>query len=185
MKSCTGLLQRFARAERGATLAEFAIMVPLLTTMLMGGVDVARLSYLDQKLDRAASTVADMVSQGQSISAAQMTDIFNSVSPIMDPFPIAPGLIIVTSVAATNGTAAAIEWQQTGGGSLAVNSVIGKPGKPPVLPTGFVVRDGETVIIAESFYNFTPLFLPALILPSQIYHRAMYRPRLGSLLSIS
>lgn len=179
------ILRRFARSEQGVTLAEFAIMMPVLTTLLMGGVDVARLAYLDQKLDRAASTVADMVSQGQTITTAQMTDIFNSVSPIMDPFPVAPGLIIVTSVAATGGAAPAIEWQQSGGGSLVVNSAIGRPGQTPALPTGFVVRDGETVIIGESFYNFTPLFLPALFLPAQIYHRAMYRPRLGSLLSIS
>jgi Flp pilus assembly protein TadG len=185
MKRLAILCRNFSCSNRGATLAEFAITIPILTTLLLGGVDVARLAYLDQKLDRAASTVADMVSQGQTITTAQLNDIFNSVEPIMEPFSTTPGLVIVTSVAATGGAAPAIDWQRSGGGDLAVNSAIGRPGQTPTLPTGFVVRDGETVIVAESFYNFTPLFLPALIVPAQIYHRAMYRPRLGSLTTIS
>ena len=175
---------RFARAEDGTSLAEFAIMVPILTTLLLGGVDVARLAVLQQKLDRAASTVGDMVSQGQTITAAQLNDIFNSVAPVIQPFPTARGLVIVTSVGASGGAAAAINWQRSGGGSLSATSAIGRPGQAPVLPTGFVVRDGETVIVAESFYNFTPIFLPATVLPRQIYHRSMYRPRLGSLTTI-
>lgn len=185
MNAFTALCRRFARTGEGTTLAEFAIMVPILMTLLLGGVDVARLAFLQQKLDRAASTVADMVSQGQTITTAQLNDIFQSVTPILEPFSIAPGVVIVTAVGASGGNAPAIDWQRSGGGSLAATSAIGQPGQPPTLPTGFTVSDGETVIIAESFYDFTPLFLPALILPRQIYHRAMYRPRLGSLTSIS
>lgn len=184
MKRLIVLTQRFLRAEDGTSLAEFAIMVPILTTLLLGGVDVARLVVLQQKLDRTASTVADMVSQGQTITTAQLNDIFNSVAPVIQPFPTGPGIVIVTSVGASGGAAVAINWQRSGGGSLAATSQIGRPGQAPTLPTGFVVRDGETVIIAESFYNFTPIFLPATVVPRQIYQRAMYRPRLGSLTTI-
>jgi len=183
-KRCMTLGRRFARGEDGTSLAEFAIMVPIMTTLLLGGVDVARLAFLQQKLDRAASTVGDMVSQGQTITTAQLNDIFNSVAPVIQPFPTGPGLVIVTSVGASGGAAPVINWQRSGGGSLAATSAIGQPGQAPVLPTGFTVRDGETVIIAESFYDFTPIFLPATVLPRQVYHRAMYRPRLGSLTTI-
>lgn len=184
MKRLIALTRRFSRAEDGLSLAEFAIMVPILTTLLLGGVDIGRLALLQQKLDRAASTVGDMVSQGQTITTAQLNDIFNSVAPVIQPFSTIPGLVIVTSVGASGGAAPAINWQRSGGGSLAATSAIGKPGQTPKLPTGFVVRDGETVIVAESYYAFTPIFLPATVLPRQIYHRSMYRPRLGSLTTI-
>jgi Flp pilus assembly protein TadG len=185
MKRLIVLGKRFSQADDGMSLAEFAIMLPILTTLLLGGVDVGRLAFLQQKLDRAASTVGDMVSQGQTITTAQLNDIFNSVAPVIQPFPIGPGVVIVTSVGASGGAAAAINWQRSGGGSLSATSAIGRPGQAPTLPTGFVVRDGETVIVAESFYNFTPIFLPTTVLPRLIYHRAMYRPRLGSLTTIS
>lgn len=179
------ICRRFSRADDGTTLAEFAITVPILTTLLLGGVDIARFAFLQQKLDRAASAVGDMVSQGQTITTAQINDIFRAVAPVIQPFPTDPGIVIVTSVGASGGGPATINWQRSGAGSLAATSAIGQPGSPPTLPTGFVVRDGETVIIAESFYDFTPLFLPDIVVPRRVYHRVFYRPRLGSLTTIS
>ncbi|MGE5540550.1 MAG: TadE/TadG family type IV pilus assembly protein [Gemmatimonas sp.] len=178
-------LLRFAQDRDGATLAEFAATAPILIMLLLAGVDVARLSLLQQKLDRTSASIGDMVAQGQTITAAQMNDIFQSVAIILEPFSTVPGIVIVTSVGASNGNPAAINWQRSGGGSLVATSHIGTPGQPPTLPPGFVVRDGETVIIAEAVYNFAPWFLPDTIVPRQVYHRAMYRPRLGSLNTIS
>lgn len=177
--------RRFRRADEGSTLAEFAVLTPILTTLLLGGVDIARFAFLQQKLDRAASAVGDMVSQGQTITTAQINDIFSAVAPVIQPFPTAPGVVIVTSVGASGGAPATINWQRSGGGNLAATSAIGLPGSPPALPTGFVVRDGETVIISESFYDFSPLFLPDIVVPRRVYHRVFYRPRLGSLNTIS
>jgi Flp pilus assembly protein TadG len=179
-----GMCRRFSRADQGATLAEFAIAVPILTMLLLGGVDIARFAFLQQKLDRATSAVGDMVSQGQTITTAQLDDIFRAVAPVIQPFPTDPGIVIVTSVGASDGGPATINWQRAGGGSLAAVSAIGLPGNPPALPTGFVVRDGETVIVAESFYDFTPLFLPGIVVPRRVYHRVFYRPRLGTLNTI-
>jgi hypothetical protein len=49
------------------------------------------------------------------------------------------------------------------------------------LGADFEVREGETAIIAEVFYDFEP-FLSALIVePQTLYRRAHHRPRLGTL----
>ena len=43
------------------------------------------------------------------------------------------------------------------------------------------VREGETAIIADVFYDFSP-FLSELIVEPQVIHRsAHHRPRLGTL----
>jgi hypothetical protein len=181
----TGRFTRFLKARNGAVLAEFAAMLPVFIALLLGGVDVARLAFLQQKLDRAAGTVGDLVSQAQTLTTDQLDDIFLATQPILEPFPTAPGVVIITSVSASNGQPPVINWQKLGGGDLVVDSQIGKPGDPPTLPQGFVVRDGETVIIAEAFYNFTPLFLPNVVLARQLYHRAMLRPRLGTLTTLN
>ena len=64
---------------------------------------------------------------------------------------------------------------------LAVGSAVGSPGGAATLPAGFLVRDGENAIIAEVFFNYSPLLQTAFLSDSQIYHRSFFRPRFGSL----
>jgi hypothetical protein len=65
-----------------------------------------------------------------------------------------------------------------------ISSQIGAVGADATLPAGFVVRDGENVIITEVYYNFSPLFAPDIIQPQNLYHRAMFRPRFGTLTTL-
>jgi hypothetical protein len=90
-------------------------------------------------------------------------------------------VVIVSSVTNEDGTGATIAWQRNGGGSYSAVSDLGVEGDEPNLPDGFEVREGETAIIAEVFYDFTP-FLSELIVEPQVIHRsAHHRPRLGTL----
>ena len=79
-----------------------------------------------------------------------------------------------------------MNWQRSVGGGLTATSQIGTTeGGPANLPGGLTVIDGETIIVAERFYNYTPWIYAALVQQSNIYHTAFFRPRLGSLITIS
>lgn len=54
-------LMPFLRDSRASILVEFAIIAPILIMMLLGGVELGRFILLDQKLDRTAMTVADLI----------------------------------------------------------------------------------------------------------------------------
>jgi hypothetical protein len=186
--TATGILRRwraFAADRRAVVLAEMAMAMPVVIVIALGGFEVARFALLTQKLDRLSVTVADLVSQSTAMSTTRLNQIFAAAGPIMTPFGIGgDGVVIVSSVSASNGSGARIAWQRSGGGSLAQTSALGAVSQPAVLPTGFVVRDGENAIIAETYYNYVPMFVPTLVPPRRLYHRAMFRPRFGSLASL-
>ena len=53
-------------------------------------------------------------------------------------------------------------------------------GKEATLPADLTIAAGETIISAEVFYDFDPLFGIGLA-PRTIRRAAFYKPRLGSL----
>lgn len=179
--------RRFAavvRDRRGVVLPETAILMPVLITMMLAGYDVARFALLQQKLSRVAVTTSDMVAQGETISVPQIDIIFTATSTMVQPFAAgASQRVIVSSVSAVGAAPPKLDWQRTGGGTLTgVTSKIGTVVNANVtLPTGFLVRDGENAIIAEVYYDFKPTFMPVLVPPNVLYHRAIFRPRVGSL----
>ena len=77
-------------------------------------------------------------------------------------------------------------WQQQGAGKLARASDIGASGGKATLPKDLVLRDGETVIVAEVLFRYEPWLLglvpethapPRRLLPPPAGHAA--QPRLS------
>ena len=54
-------------------------------------------------------------------------------------------------------------------------------GRTPNLPCGLQVREGETAIIADVFYDFSPFLSELIVEPQVIRRSAHHRPRLGTL----
>jgi Flp pilus assembly protein TadG len=191
MKSPISRLKRswsaFRRDKRGSLLIETGFVIPVLATMTLGGIEVARYALLQQKLDRLATTTSDMVSQSEAISVADINVILTATTSIMNPFTFgAEGVVVITSVSATGALPPKIDWQRSGGGSLSgAVSKIGSPGQNATLPPGFLVRSGENVIISETFYQFTPMFVSSVVSQSTLYHSAFFRPRLSSLTTLN
>jgi hypothetical protein len=89
--------------------------------------------------------------------------------------------LIVSSVTNPDGDGAVVAWQRSGGGSYSASSHLGAEGDEAVLPAGFEVREGETAIISEVYFDFTPFLGDLIVEPQVIYRNAHHRPRLGTL----
>jgi Flp pilus assembly pilin Flp len=178
-------LTGFWRDAKGAIAVEFAVVAPVLVALMVGTFEVTRYVLLHQKLDRMAVAASDLVSQGETITAAQLADIFTATGLIAEPFTIgADGVVIISSIYRVAGVTT-IRWQRSGTGSMSAGSRVGAEGAAPNFPAGFVLKDGESVIFAEVFYQFRPMFAPDLVPASTLYHRAIFRPRRGTLDTIT
>ena len=71
------------RDRRGSVLTEAAVILPFLVLLLLGGYDIARLALLQQKLSRTAIAVADMVSQGETISEPEVDGIMSATTTML------------------------------------------------------------------------------------------------------
>src|SRR5690606_7705726 len=114
---------------------------------------------------------------------AQLDQIILAASEIMKPYSIGDkGRIILSSVykSEDSGTAE-VQWQYSGGGSLARDSRIGTTGQTAHLPGDLTLDDKDNVIIAEFYYELSPIFKSSGLKPSHVYKYALFKPRLGLL----
>src|SRR3954451_4338754 len=88
------LLRRFRDDKRGVSAVEFAMLLPLMVTLYIGGVEVSSAIAVDRKVTLVARTVGDLVAQSTSVNATDMTNILNAASSVVQPY--ASALIKVT-----------------------------------------------------------------------------------------
>jgi len=183
----------FIQDERGFAAGEFALWLPLLLLIILGCVDATRYILIHQKLDRAATQVADLVGQSEGITPAQLTAVYDAAIQQMLPYDLnTKGEIIVSSVFRPTGeTDPKVSWQRTHGATLGV-SAIGAEGATADLPSNFTLAESEDVVAAEVFYQYESLFFGAfsglknlngnplfgdLFQASTLRHEAWARPR--------
>jgi Flp pilus assembly protein TadG len=166
----------------GNVAVEFALTLPVLMLLMLGSAEMARFVILHQKVDRVAVTISDLVARAETIKESELEDIFEAAGFVAKPFDLPSlGIVIVSAITNGDGSGAKVARQRTGGGSASHTSQIGTQGGAATLAADFEVREGETAIIAEVFYDFAPFLSELIVEPQTLYRRAHHRPRLRTL----
>lgn len=178
-------LKRFLDNRRGIAAIEMAIALPILTSLFLGCLEVTMNILAAEKVEKLASTSADVVAQSEVATNAGMDQLLSATTAVMQPFDFgADGVVIITSVyRAAGATQSLVNWRHAGGGQLSATSQLGAVGAPALLPVGFVLTERENVIVAEVYYRYQPLFPGVLFNEKTIYRRALFKPRLSALTS--
>jgi Flp pilus assembly protein TadG len=177
------LVRRLRINEDGVAGIEMAIITPVLLVLLCGGGEICLYARSHFQASQMASTVADAVSRYKAVTSADITSIFTVSSEIMGTEDFQEnGSVILTSVSRTGGATPTVVWQCKGG-PLTSTSQIGKVSETASLPGNLPLDATDNVIVAEVFYQYSPLFTGFLPVENQLYKTAVFRPRLGSLTS--
>ena len=161
---------------------EFALALPLIMGMLLGGVEVTRYILIVQKVEKVSTTVSDIVAQQSTIGTTQLNQLIVAAGQVMKPYTFGNNAyVIISSVYQTGTNPPVVKWQYTGGGTWVHSSHVGFTGSTATLPTGFTLTDKENVIIAEVFYIYQPIFGSQILHESSLYKYAIFKPRLGDL----
>jgi Flp pilus assembly protein TadG len=114
----------FLKAKEGLAAIEFAFIAPVLVVFLLGSVEISNALECRQKVTNLASSAADLVAQTASVSANDMTNIFNAVTDIMYPFTGTTS-IVVSSVMSDGNGGGTVAWSQAQNGTaLTVGSAV-------------------------------------------------------------
>lgn len=169
--------------RNGVAATEFAIALPFLLVLMLGGLELSRYVILHQKLEKVAYTVSDVVSQSDTLTMAQINQALTAAATIMDPYEFSPrGVVFISSVYQSGTDAPTVRWQRNGGGVLAVTSQIGESGGVATLPNGLTLNDKDNVIISEVFFRYEPFFTGGLFDDFvELYKVTIFKPRLGAL----
>ncbi|MCY0092950.1 TadE/TadG family type IV pilus assembly protein [Hoeflea ulvae] len=133
---------RKLRGDRtGVGAVEFALVAPVLIVLYMGSLEVSIAMSVNKKLSRAASTVADLVTQDESINKPFLESMLNVAESVMTPFQ-SDGLKLKITGIEINGAGVGKvtwSWQEDGTKPYAINSTQTLP-QDLAIPNTFLVR---------------------------------------------
>lgn len=184
-------IRRFWVQDTGAIAIEFGLVISALIMILTGCFEAGRYILLNQKLDRASSSVADLVSQSNTMTADMLDDIYFAAGQQTLPFDLTgSGRVIVSSVYRSGADPAVVAWQCQGGGAYSSgSSVIGAEGATAAMPNetedeeSLFVGVGENVIVAEVLYDYEPFIFQGIFQPKVFRHSTYTRPRASLLVN--
>ncbi|HEV2081753.1 MAG TPA: TadE/TadG family type IV pilus assembly protein [Brevundimonas sp.] len=163
-----GVFARLRRDRRGVSAVEFALLAPVLVAMYFGLAEFCQGFMAQKRAGQSAAVVADLITQRQAITGAQMDDLFNVGVQIMKPFPSATLKLRASAVTRGNDDVNRIVWSR-GKGLPALTGTM-------TLPAGVVER-GQTIVVTETTYDYdSPVdyLMPSI---TKFSHKFYMRPR--------
>jgi len=148
--SLRGKLAGFARDKRGVSAVEFAIILPFMAILYLGGTAVTQGIIIKRKVVLVTHTVGDLVARDNNITNAEVTAIFDAAKAVFAPYGWSNLLKIkVSSVNINAAGTATVGWgealQDT---ARAANSSV-------TLPAG-LNAPSTSIIWTEVSYVYTP-----------------------------
>ena len=148
-------LRRFRRDDGGMALVEFAMVLPVMVLLYLGGVAVTQGVMTNRKVVLLNHAMGDMVSQVTDLTAADATKTFGAAAAILAPYSSSSAILSmrVSSVKISATGAACVEW------STSPNSGYARAAKSDVtsiVPSELRVAN-TWLIMPESTYAYTPI----------------------------
>jgi uncharacterized protein (TIGR02588 family) len=167
---------KFFAAKDGTVAVEFAFIAPILIALFLGTVSVCDALICRQKVTTLAASAADLVAQDETISTAQMNDVFGALNAIVYPYPAGTAKIVITSVKADPNHAGqyVVDWSEANS-----NATPRSKGTSVTVPTGLVTT-GASVILAEVSYTYAPPSTKFITGPLTMSDSFYARPRKSS-----
>lgn len=153
--------RKFWIDSEGLAAIEFAMVLPFMLLLYVGGIELANGMAINVKVTAAAHSVADMVSQNTQVSATQLQNILGASTAILAPYPTTNGsnslaTITVSGVSTDSNGNATVQWSESYNGA---SYGTGRPvGQRITLPSSLAGTQNYNVsfVLGEASYGYTP-----------------------------
>lgn len=163
LMSCRAL----AGDRRGAVAVEFALVMPMLLVLYLGGFAISEAASTWRKLTDATSQITSVTGQFTSMQKSDTQGVMAAAAQIMAPYDTSTLKEVMTLVAVDANGKATVTWSQAynGGTALAKTTVV-------TLPTG-LAQPSTYVIWIQTSYTYTAVvgvsYVPAISMSTQLY----------------
>ena len=137
---------------RAVAAVEFAIVVPFMLLLYVGGVELGNGLAISVKVSETAHTVADLVSRNACVTDSALSSMLGASSVTIAPYSAGSATVIVSEVSTDANGKATVTW------SKALNGAPRPVGQPITLPTALGTPSPPLVslILGEVTYQYTP-----------------------------
>jgi Flp pilus assembly protein TadG len=137
---------------RGVAATEFAIVVPFMLVLLVGGVELGNGMAIGVKVSMTAHTIADLVSRNACVTDSAVSTMLGASSATIAPYSAASATFTVSEVSTDAQGRATVTWSKSLNGSPRAT------GTPMTLPTSLGTPSPANIslILGEVTYQYTP-----------------------------
>jgi Flp pilus assembly protein TadG len=171
-------LRRFGRDRDGVSAVEFAIILPFMLTLYLGGVELGNGMAIKFKTTLAARTVTDLASQFVSINGTNMQNILGASSTVLSPYSTSGMVVTLTELTVNSTGKGVVQW------SCSLNGTAYTANQKLTMPTN-LQTSGITVLYGEVTYPYTPSIGYVMTGTVNIYQNMYFYPRLSSSISLT
>ena len=169
--------RRLRENVAGMAAVEFGLIAPVMLIMLIGTIEISRAISIDRRFGLATAMVGDLVAREEDMTSANLNAIYDIVEHVMAPYDATKLKIAVIPVKAdsndkTNTKVYATDANRPSYNGKALPAYAANYG----LNAG-LVDEGESVIVVESSYDFSPLLVNDLIAAKTWTDKAVLSPR--------
>lgn len=152
----------FRRAAEGLAAVEFALILPVMLTMLFGMGELSLAVFARTAISQVASTVTDLVAQKSTLTSGDISSVYAAANTLLYPYypqlssskPTIRIASVIYDTTTNSTTVGKVAWvcSQTGSGTLspatrAVNST--------VTFTQPLLSSGASVVLVEVAYSYS------------------------------
>jgi Flp pilus assembly protein TadG len=143
-------LRNFWGDPRGVAAVEFAVVLPFMLALYVGGVELGDGMAIQVKVTDTAHTVADLATQNKTINNALMQTILNSSQQIIAPYSQLNVIVTLSEVSTDANGAATVTWSDS------LNGTPRTVGQSMTLPSSLAGQPNISLILGEVSYAYTP-----------------------------
>jgi Flp pilus assembly protein TadG len=138
--------------SRAVAATEFAIVLPFMLLLWIGGVEFGDGMAISVKVSETAHTVADLVSRNACVTSSSLSTMLGASSSVIAPYSAGNASIVVSEVSTDASGNATVTW------STALNGTPRPVNQPIILPTSLGTPSPANIslILGEVTYQYTP-----------------------------
>jgi Flp pilus assembly protein TadG len=169
---------RLTADRRGSTAVEFALLLPIMTVLYLGSVELLQTVSVYRLVNLTTSTVTNLVTQYSTISASQtMPDILNASVQVLTPYPSASAVVVISCITIDSQGNATIAWSQ------ALNGTARTAGQTITVPATLDIAN-TTLVLGETTYAYSPAFDFLNLGPFNLYSSIYMVPRASTTINL-
>ncbi len=166
---------RLVRDRRGVAAVEFALILPVMLSLYLGGDELGHGLTISRKVTHVSSSLADLVAQSTSISNNDMTNILNAAASVIEPYSKSNLTIVISEYAIDANKNVTVKWSDAYQTTpLTPGAVIPKTNLPSSL-----LEASSYLITANVHYAYTPTVGYIMTGTFNLHDQFYLRPRLN------
>ena len=135
--------------RRGVAAVEFSLILPIMLTIYLGGVEIGDGFAIDTRVTLVARSVTDLATQYVTIDNQDMSNILGASTTILAPYAAANIIVTVSEITTDSSGNGTVTWSDS------LNGTARTVGTKITLPTSLKTAN-ISIIFGEVSYNYTP-----------------------------